>query len=93
VEKMKIFICLANLCGLSRAWAGERKFGGWAQAGYETTGEKWPEAIAIIGNGLLLVFAIMALLAFVTWVVGRAVQRAGRKQTAGEAHVSELEKE
>ncbi|MCP4222852.1 MAG: zinc ABC transporter solute-binding protein, partial [Actinomycetia bacterium] len=43
------------------------------------------EAVAIIGNGLLLVFAIMALLASITWIVGRMVQRAERRQAAGEA--------
>ena len=54
--------------------------GGWAQAGYEPSNDRWSEAFAIIGNGLLLVFAIMALLASITWIVGRMVQWADRRQ-------------
>jgi hypothetical protein len=51
------------------------KDGGYGLAGYEIEYNRWPEAIRIIVNGLLAVVFIMVLLATITWVIGRVIQR------------------
>ena len=79
------------MLGFARALA--EGHGGWAQVGYEPSNDRWSEAVAIIGNGLLLVFAIMALLASITWIVGRMVQWLDRRQAAGEASEGDRDKE
>jgi len=61
--------------------AGSGKYGlVWYQVRYNM----WPEAVAIIGNGLLLVFFIMSLLAVLTWLVGRIIQTTAKKKAAAE---------
>ena len=58
---------------------------GYGVAGYKVEYDRWPEAIKIIGNGLFIVFFIMCLLAFLTWFVGKVMQkREASKQAAGE---------
>jgi len=37
----------------------------------------WGEALQIGGIGFLLVFAVLAILALATWLVGRIVDRTG----------------
>ena len=49
--------------------------GGYGLVGYKLGYNRWPEAISIILNGLLAVVFIMVLLATITWVVGRVIQR------------------
>ncbi|MBW1710346.1 MAG: DUF4019 domain-containing protein [Deltaproteobacteria bacterium] len=50
--------------------------GGYEVAGYKISYNQWPEALRIIGNGLFVVFFIMSLLAFITWVVGKIFAKA-----------------
>jgi hypothetical protein len=50
--------------------------GGYGLVGYELEYNQWPEAIRIIFNGLLAVIFIMVLLAVITWIIGRVIQRA-----------------
>ena len=54
--------------------------GGYGVVGYRIEYNRWPEAISLIGNGLFVVFFIMALLAFITWLVGRFAQATGKKK-------------
>jgi hypothetical protein len=51
-----------------------RDAGGFELAAYRVRYDMWPEAVTIIGNGLLIVFLIMALLATITWAVGKLMQ-------------------
>ncbi|MFH1136695.1 MAG: DUF4019 domain-containing protein [Pseudomonadota bacterium] len=53
--------------------------GSFSVAGYQILYNRWPEALKIMGNGLFLVFFIMSLLAFLTWLIGKIVQAAERK--------------
>ncbi|MBW2622330.1 MAG: DUF4019 domain-containing protein, partial [Deltaproteobacteria bacterium] len=50
--------------------------GGYGLVGYKFKYNRWPEAVGIIVNGLLAVVFIMVLLATITWVIGRVIQRA-----------------
>ena len=56
--------------------------GEYGVAGYRTNYNRWPEALKIIGNGLFIVFFIMILLAFLTWVIGKIAQSAQKKAKA-----------
>jgi len=49
--------------------------GEYGLVGYELEYNRWPEAVRIIINGLLAVVFIMVLLAVITWVIGRVIQR------------------
>ena len=63
--------------------------GEYGLAGYQVLYNRWPEAIRMIGSGLFIVFFIMALLAGVTWLVGRAVQSAEKAKKAREKETKE----
>lgn len=65
--------------------------GGYELAGYRVRYDMWPEAIDIIGNGLLIVFFIMALLATITWAVGKLIQITSKPE-ASEKDDKEKEK-
>jgi hypothetical protein len=52
---------------------------GYGLAAYRVRYDMWPEAISIIKNGLMIVFFIMALLATITWAVGRMMQKVNDK--------------
>jgi hypothetical protein len=54
--------------------------GMWGVAGYRVDYNRWPEALRIIGSGLVIVFLIMSLLACTTWAVGRVIQSAEKKK-------------
>ncbi len=43
-------------------------------------GDIWQEAITIIQNGFLVVCFIMSLLAFITWSVGKIIQKFGGEE-------------
>jgi hypothetical protein len=58
--------------------------GQYGLAGYKIEYNRWPEAVKLIGNGLLLVFFIMGLLAVMTWGVGRVVRMTDRKKPVPE---------
>jgi hypothetical protein len=58
--------------------------GSYALAGYRVRYDMWPEAVTIIGNGLLIVFFIMVLLATITWMVGKIMQVSEKHQVAEE---------
>lgn len=51
------------------------KDGQFGIAGYLVEYNRWPEAIKIMVNGLFLVFFIMSLLAFITWAMGKVIQK------------------
>ena len=51
------------------------KDGGFGVAGYQLRYNRWPEAVRIIINGLFIVFFIMSLLASITWLIGRVIQK------------------
>jgi hypothetical protein len=55
--------------------------GGYELAAYRVRYDMWPEAVDIIGNGLLIVFFIMALLATITWAVGKLMQVTSKPET------------
>lgn len=57
----------------------ETAIGGYGLAAYRVRYDMWPEAIAIIQNGFLVVCFIMGLLAAITWAVGRVVQAIGEE--------------
>jgi hypothetical protein len=56
--------------------------GSWGVAGYEVQYNRWPEAVKMIVSGILIVFFIMVLLAFITWVVGKVLQKTAQKTEA-----------
>lgn len=58
--------------------------GSYELAGYRVRYDMWPEAVTIITNGLLIVFFIMALLATITWMVGKIMQVTEKHQVADE---------
>jgi len=62
----------------------------WGIAGYEVQYDLWPEALRMMGSGLLVVFFIMILLATITWSVGKVLQRTTEKE---ETEKEETEKE
>ena len=56
----------------------------WDIAGYEVHYNLWPEALKMIGVGLLVVFFIMVLLATITWTVGKVLQETTKKTETNE---------
>lgn len=58
--------------------------GRYELAGYRVRYDMWPEAVGIIGNGLVIVFFIMALLASITWVVGKIMQVTAKPEASGD---------
>lgn len=62
-------------------------------AAYQVDFNRWPEAIKIILNGLFLVFFIMSFLAFVTWALGKIVQKYEKLKKEKEELKQENEKQ
>ena len=58
--------------------------GKYGVAGYHLKYNRWPEAIKIIFSGIGIVFLIMALLATITWGIGRIMQSAASGKKAKE---------
>lgn len=65
---------------------GEGNFG---VVSYRISYNMWPEAALIVRNGLLIVFFVMSLLAFITWAIGKVVKESDGDASSRKADVKE----